>query len=497
MIGQAQQLLVIMVGLLLVVRPAPAQALDPPTIDHMVTEALHDWNVPGAAVAVVQGDRVYLKGYGVRAQGSSERVTQYTVFPLASCTKAFTTTALALLVDEGKLAWDDPVRKHVPYFRLADPLADANVTIRDLVTHRTGLASHDLLWYRSPCSAEDIIRRVAFLRPSYSFRSTFQYQTIMFMAAGQTVASASGMSWDQFVQKRLFDPVGMTTASFTTSAALAAKEHASPHRANREGKIEVAAWYPFEHPNAAGSINASARDLSRWVQFQLNEGVVQHRRLISAASLRETHMPQMVIRLEGLPKAENPETNQMNYGMGWVIQDYRGHHLVSHAGIVDGFRTHITLVPQEHLGIVILSNLHETRMNLALSNTLVDRYLNLPARDWTGLYQAIERQKEAAFRQRLQEREAHRHLGTKPSRELSAYVGVFADRAYGLARVRLQGGGLVLEWSSFRAPLEHFHYDTFTVRSELLHDPEVSFTLGPDGDVTCLHAFGRDFQRTN
>jgi CubicO group peptidase (beta-lactamase class C family) len=483
------------VVLLTVSAPGPAQALDTQAVDRLVGDALKDWEVPGAAIAVVHGNRVYLKGYGVRRLGGREPVTPETVFPLASCTKAFTTTALAMLVDEGKLRWDDPVRKHVPYFRLADPLADANVTLRDLVTHRTGVGSHDLLWYRSPLSDEELVRRVAYLKPSASFRSAFQYQTIMFLAAGQAVAHASGQSWDQFVQERIFDPLGMKGASFTTVAALAAPDHATPHHRNRQGQVEAIEWYPFTHPNAAGSINASAADLGRWVRFQLEEGAFHGRRLVSAASLGETHAPQMIIRMEGMPKVENPETHQLTYGMGWVLQDYRGKHLLAHAGIIDGFRTHITLLPDEQIGIVILSNLHATRLNLAVSNSLVDLLLGLPRRDWTRFYQDIERQKEALARQRLQQREARRHKGTKPSRELAAYMGTYADPAYGAGRVRLQDGTLVWEWSSFRSRLEHFHFDTFTARNDLLDDPEVQFTLGPDGEVASLRAIGVEFKR--
>src|SRR5262249_31284615 len=218
---------------------------------------------------VYRGRVIIARGYGVKQLGKKEPVTGDTLFPLASCTKAFTTTAMAMLVDEGKLAWDDPVRKHVPFFRLADPLADAKVTLRDLLCHRTGVASHDLLCYRAPWNLEEQIRRIGKAEPSRSFRSAFQYQSIMFIAAGHGIGTAAATPWGEFVQKRIFTPLDMSSASVTTAAALKSADHAIPHQRNKEGKVEAEPWYRFEEPNPAASVNASARDLSKWLRFQL------------------------------------------------------------------------------------------------------------------------------------------------------------------------------------------------------------------------------------
>jgi CubicO group peptidase (beta-lactamase class C family) len=222
-------------------------------------EALQSWQVPGAALAIVHQDRpIYLKGFGVRALGKKEPVTPDTVFPLASCTKPFTSLALAMLVDEGKVHWDDPVRKHVPFFRLADPLADAQVTLRDLLTHRTGLSGHDLLWYRSPWTLEERIRKVGLLQPAESFRTAFQYQSILYGTAGYAAAQASGDSWQALVQRRIFDSLGMKSATCSTKEALTSADHASPHRRSKDGKREMIPWYRITEPDPAGSINAWA-----------------------------------------------------------------------------------------------------------------------------------------------------------------------------------------------------------------------------------------------
>jgi CubicO group peptidase (beta-lactamase class C family) len=472
---------------LAVLAPAAfAQPFDPAAVDAVLQRALKAWQVPGAAVAVVRGDEiVYCKGFGVKELGSAAPVTPETVFPIASCSKAFTTTAMAMLVDEGKLSWDDRVRKHVPAFHLADPLADAEVTLRDLVSHRTGLGGHELLWYRAPWGRDEIIRRIGLVKPKYSFRSAFHYQTTMFTVAGVAVETASKLKWQDFVRQRIFEPLEMTGASFTTTVAEKAPDHASPHR-KKDGRVEVIPWYPIERPEPAGSINAGARDLARWLRFQLGNGTHQGRRLVSAAALAETHTPQTIIRMEGTARDMNPDTHQMSYGMAWVIQDYRGQLLVSHAGAIDGFRAHLTLVPQAKLGIVLLNNLDRTQMNLAVSNTLVDLLLGLPRRDWNAYVAEQVRKGEAAARDRALERERNRHRGTQPSQSLAAYAGTYEDPAYGTATVALENGGLVWKWSTFTADLEHFHYDTFTAVNDVLGSPQVLFTLGPDGDVATM-----------
>jgi CubicO group peptidase (beta-lactamase class C family) len=464
-----------------------APPFDPDSIEAIVHDALRAWQVPGVAVAIIHNDEVvYLKGHGVKELGKKDPVTPDTLFPIASCTKAFTTTAMAMLVDEGKMAWDDPVRKHVDYFHLADPLADANVTLRDLVTHRTGVRGHELLWYRSPWTQEEIIRKIGLVKLDRPFRSSFQYQTTMFTTAGHAVASAAKMPWAEFVQKRILDPLEMTATTLTTADVDKTPDHATPHRRNRLGSPEPIPWYRIDVPEPAGSINSTARDLARWVQFHLGDGTWNGKRLVSAASFAEPHTPQNIIRMEGQAKAQNPETLQMSYGMAWVVQDYRGHLLFGHAGAIDGFRAHLALLPRDRLGIVLLNNLHETRMNQALANNLIDRLLGLGKRDWNSFHLALVKQDMDAAQARFLEREASRHHGTKPSRELTAYVGRYEEPAYGTAEIALEEGTLVWKWSTFRQPLRHFHYNTFTIENDLLNGVQAQFALGPDGEVATL-----------
>jgi len=463
-------------------------------IDKLVRDAVAAWDVPGAAVVVVTRDRVVARnGYGRRELGRDQPVTEDTIFPLASCSKAFTSTLLAMLADDGKVGWDDPVRKHWPDFHLADPLADAQVTLRDLLTHRTGVAGHDFLWYRSPFSPAELVRRVGKLPLERSFRSAFQYQSVMYTAAGLAAGRAGGLTWQDLVKGRVFGPLGMTTARTTTPES--SDNLAVPHRLDRDGRLRVIPWYVQREPNAAGSIHASVRDLTFWLQFQIGDGTYRGRRLVSAQNLDETHTPQFALRLEGIVKESNPDTLQMSYGLAWVIQDYRGHLLVSHAGTIDGFRAHITLLPRDGFALAILANRHHTRMNLALSNMLVDHLLHLPAKDWHSRFREIVRQEDAAKQSGRERRERDRKTGTRPSRPLTDYVGTYEHPAYGRATVTLSDDRLNWAWSGFRAVLEHYQTDTFIAKDENLDDPLIEFVVEPRDGVTGFSFLNLAFRR--
>lgn len=475
----------------------PQAAIDSKAIDQIVRDALETWEVPGVGIAIVHDDRViYLEGRGVKERGTKNAVTPDTVFAVASCTKAFTTTAMAMLVEEGKMSWDDPVRKHLPYFKLADPLADANCTLRDLVCHRTGLAGHDMLWYRSPWSVEEQVRRIGLVPPSKSFRSAFQYQSIMFGAAGLAVGQASGNSWSEFVEKRIFKLLEMGNASCTTTAALKNGDHTSPHRRNPDGKVVVVPWYSLESPHPAGSINASARDLSKWLRFLLAGGTYKKQRLLAQSQLTETWMPQTVIRLEGAARADNPFTTQTSYGLGWIVMDYRGMMQVTHGGWVEGQRCQITLIPQARLGIAIVANLEKTRMALALSNSLVDHLLGFRAENWNDHYQARVKADEQREQAHERERQEKRRPNTTPTHDLKAYAGTYENPAYGTARIMVDQGKLVWEWSSFRRPLDHYHFDTFIMQDDrFVPDPMVIFTLAAGGEIQTFRVFDVEFKR--
>lgn len=483
--------------LCLLVSVASAQWIDTPGIDKLMDEAMKHWQTPGAAIAVIKDDQVvYLKGFGVRDVKTKEAVTPDTVFAIGSTTKAFVTAGMAMLADEGKMGWDDPVRKHVQYFRLSDPLANENVTMRDIVTHRTGLTRHDLLWYASPWGREEIIRKIGFVPLSYGFRTNFQYQNIMFLTAGVAVGNTGGSSWEEFTQRRIFDPLGMKSASFSTSIAEKSADHATPHQ-KKGSNIETMPWRNIDNVGPAGSINASVRDLSNWLRLHLNEGVIDGKRLISAENVREMHTPQMVIRNEGRWQLFFPptETSQLSYGLGWFINDYRGHKLVMHGGTIDGFRASIVLVPKAKLGVVVLANLNGTQMPEAVCYNVVDLLLALEKKDWNGYISEQAKLLEAETSKAFLKRIGARKKDTKPSRELAAYVGTYEDAAYGKAEITVADGKLKMAWSNFETALDHFHFDTFTPKDSRLLTEQLQFTLGTDGEVDGLTIFGVRFKK--
>jgi CubicO group peptidase (beta-lactamase class C family) len=456
----------------------PARAADPDTatVDRILTDAMRAFDVPGAALVIVRDDRVLiLKGYGVKRFDRPDPVTPDTVFPLASCTKAFTSTLLAMLVDEGKLGWDDPVRDRLPGFRLSNPEADSKVTLRDLLCHRTGIGGNDLLWYRAPWGVDEILKRIDKLPQEYPFRGGFQYSSLMYMAAGRAAANVAGKPWEALVRERITGPLGMKGVAFTSREVPASGDSASGHSKNSEGKLEVMTLYEMKEPNPAGSVHATARDLAAWMRFHLSGGLAGDERLVSTKTLRETHTAQNPIPLEGSAKAMNPDTEKLSYGLGWVVNDHRGKRVVAHGGMIDGFRVQITLLPEEKLGVAILNNLHETRMNQAVTNTLIDRYCGLSPRDWNGFFLKLVADTDTARRAAIEARNKARNGDTKPTLGVASYAGDYEDAGYGKARVLEKDGKLVLEWSSFTCPLEHFQDDVFRVSGGFLEDKLVEF----------------------
>lgn len=481
----------------LVLFPARAPAADPTQkdVDGVMAEALRAWGVPGAAVAVVRGDRVeVLTGYGRRDAGRPEPVTADTVFPLASCTKPFTALLLATLVDDGQLGWDDPVRRHLPAFRLSDPEADARVTLRDLLCHRTGLNGNDLLWYRAPWGVDELIERAGRLPPGYPFRGGFQYSSLMYMAAGRAAATRAGRPWEVLLKGRVTDPLRMSGVAFT-DAGVPASARATGHQRGAAGVVAMPA-YPMAEPNPAGSVHASARDLAAFLRFLVAGGAGPGgKRLVREATFAELIRPQNTIPLEGAARAMNPDTERLGYGLGWIVSDHRGKRVAAHGGMIDGFRTQITFLPDEQLGIAVLNNLHETRMNQAVTNTLIDRYCGLPARDWNGFFLRVVADADAARRAERAARDRARNPDRRPSFPLDRYAGTYSDPVYGTATVTLAGDRLTLAWSSFRSPLEPFDGDTFRVAEGYHADRLVEFVPDPRRGVLGLRFIGVGFRK--
>ena len=478
--------------LLLALIAFPALAQQP--FDKLSSDTMATWRLPGMAVAIVQNDRViYLKGFGVKEFGKQDPVTADTLFEIGSTTKAFTTTAMAMLVDEKKIDWDDPVRQHLDYFHLADPCADSLVMLRDIVSHRTGLSRHDELWDNSPWSRDDILHRIASVKLTKPIRTAYQYNNIMFMAAGDVVASASKMTWDDFVRARIFQPLGMTHTR-SLYADWPASDHATGHRYAHD-TIRIQTMSDDTNIGPAGAIKSSARDMAQWLRFQLADGMIDGKRLVSEDALNETKTPQMPLRLDKQTRETNPFIHVQSYAMGWIVQDYRGELLVSHGGALNGFRTQVALLPERHAGVVVMTNMGRGFGIIALRNSILDALLQAtPSRDWNTVYLGVEKRADENEGKAKKERETKRVADTKPSHDLMSYTGTYHNDAYGDAKVDFEEGALVLRWSRMTVQLTHYHFDTFLAISEADDvDEQVQFQLAADGNVKSMTVFGEEF----
>ena len=470
------------------VRNAGAQSPPLKGFDAYVEQALRDWRVPGMAIAIVRNDSVvFIKGYGVRELGKPAPVDARTLFAIGSTTKAFTVAALAMLVDSGKVAWDDPVTKHLPWFELADAYVTRELTVRDIVTHRSGLPRGDLVWYGSGFDRSEVLHRVRYLKPRWSFRSTYGYQNIMFLAAGQVVEAASGVSWSDFLKARIFTPLGMT-ATNTSVTALGGGDVATPHD-KIDDTVRAIPWRNIDNIAPAGAINSNVTDLAQWVRLQLGHGSYGGRRLISDSAVEEMHSPQMVVRMSKEARENFPDTHFMAYGLGWFLQDYHGKKFVGHGGAIDGMRAEIGLIPEARLGVVVLANLGGTGFPAAIMYRALDAYLGAPARDWSGVLLAAERKAEARGDSTRKAFEAARVPDTRPSLPLEKYAGSYEDSLYGRLEIAEQGGKLVArKGPAFVGDLTHWHFDTFKVtwHDRWLGTSYLTFNMDAEGKVSSL-----------
>ncbi len=464
-----------------------AQTKEPwPGLDAYVETAMKAWNVPGLGLAVVRNDSViYAKGYGVRDIGRPDRVDERTTFAIGSSSKAFTAAAIAMLVDDKKVSLDASPSLYLSGFQLYDPYATRELTVRDLLSHRSGLARGELAWYGSGFDRDEIVRRVRFLAPSWSFRSRFGYQNIMYITAGQVVAKVSGRSWDDFVRDRIFIPLGMTSSTTTIRGLSTQPNLAIPH-ATVNDTVRAIAWRDIDNAGPAGSINSTPVDMAQWVRLQLGRGSYGGKSLISARMVDEMHQAHIVIRTDSADRANNPYSHLQAYGLGWFLQDHRGRLAVHHGGNVDGFTALVAMMPEERFGVVLLTNQNGSGLPGALMLRLFDLQLKAPLKDWAG--DGFQRLQAARTRAReAQQRAAKERVAdTKPSLALSAYAGTYSDSLYGDVVVREDNGTLRLTFGPiWKADLEHYHYDSFRARFDtpVLPPVPVTFRIGGNGKV--------------
>jgi len=472
----------------LLVLAAPAGSAGDPARDavaelpHLVDEVRAAWGIPGVAVAVVQDGRVaYVGGAGRRDLGVGGEVTGRTVFSVGSATKAFTAAAIGMLVDEGAVKLDQPVRAYLPEFELFDEYAASHLTVRDLLAHRSGLERSDAVWYRSELGRQELMERLRFLRPGLGLRERFQYNNLMYMVAGRVVERVTGGTWEEFVRRRIFEPVGMTRSTFGTPDD---PDVATPHAVDRNGAVIAVPRYDGWAVGPAISICSSADDMARWLQLLQGMGVFNGRRLLAEATVEEMFTPQMAISALG-PR----ELPISSYGLGWFVESYRGRLMVSHAGSIDGFYSLVVLLPSDQLGVVVLTNASQHRVPEVVSRWVVDRFLGLPEIDWNARLTAQQERLREERRAAEAAREAQRRAGTIPSVPAAALAGRYRHPAYGDMTVAEGEGGLVATFHGMTGPLEHFQDDVFLFKVEgwgLREEFVVRFQYAVDGSVSSL-----------
>ena len=462
-------------------QPAPLQGLAA-----YIEQEMADWKVPGLAIAVVKDDAlVWASGFGVRDARSGGAVDEHTLFAIGSASKAFTAASVGMLVQEGHLRWDDRVTKYLPDFETSDPYVTRELTVRDLLTHRSGLDRGDQVWYATGLGREEILHQVRFQPPTSSLRSQFGYNNNMFLAAGQILPGLTGLSWDDFVDRRIFAPLRMER-SVTSTLPLARMENvAQPHQ-EIDGEVRPIPWRNIDNIAPAGSIVSSASEMANWVRLQLAGGEFEGRRILDEVVVREMHSAQTIMPLEGSWALMAPESHFLMYGMGWMLHDYRGRKVVQHGGNIDGMHALVALLPEERLGVVVLTNLLPNYLTYALMHRVFDAYLGAPEMDWSERFGGRFRELVAAGEAQRRRMEESRVAGTKPSLALDRYAGTYRHEMYGELVVALDGGGLVARrGSGFAGDLEHWHFDTFRIewRDESMGSGLVTFALDARGGV--------------
>jgi CubicO group peptidase (beta-lactamase class C family) len=484
--------------LLLAVAPLAAQGRpaakpDLAAFDRYVAQGVKDWHANGLAIAVVSNDSlVFAKGYGKLDAHKPDLVNEHTRFAIGSTTKAMTSAAIAMLVDEGKIHFDDRVIDILPDFRLYDPYATRETTIRDLLTHRTGLPGTDLMWAREPFTMAEMIHRLRYVKPTTSFRSTLEYQNVTYAISGAIVEKVSGMSWDAFIRERIFKPLGMNESEPLVSGIIGKPNVASPHAPSGDTGIVV----PYRSTDAiapAGSVYSSVSDMSKWMRFILDSGRVGGKRLISAASFTELVTPQIRAPMALYPALTLARPHGFSYGLGWFIQDYQGEVVWMHTGSIDGMCAIIGLLPDRRTGVYVLENTDHIELRHALMYKVFDLFMGNPARDWSKELSAVE----GPAAPRVAGAPRPQPAAAPPSLALDRYAGTYVDSAYGAIDVRFANGALSAKFRDRDlGALDPVRSDTFRSQGGRDRDAlSVSFVTDGAGSVIAARAFGVTFDR--
>jgi len=465
-------------------------------LDAYIQQTVEDFGAPGMAVGIIKNREIVLaKGYGYAHTETKSLVDENTVFGIASCSKAFTAACVSILVDEGKLEWDDKVSDVLPGFTLYDRYITSELTVRDLLCHRAGYETFDgdLLWYGTDYSREEVVSRFRYRENPYSFREKFGYSNLMFIIAGEVIKEVSGETWEEFVREKIFEPLEMDNTTTTNKGFAERKNVAYPHL---DG--EVVDFISYDNAGPAVSINASVHDLLQWVQLMLNKGAWNDTLVFTDYQYYTMVSPQTILPSGRADKVGGKHFS--SYGLGWFLYDYQGMKVINHGGGVSGFHSKVFFVPEDSLGVVLLSNELGGLIG-AIEHKILDYHIGDPEKDWAAIYLEYVAYGKKREENRIAVMDSGRVEGTKPSLELAGYTGTYEDNMYGKAVVELTDGQLSLTLlpakELLHAPMAHWHYDTFSIdfADPFLPEGLMSFHLNSRGetDYFTLDIYSPDF----
>ena len=456
--------------------------------DAYMSQVLKDWNVPGIGVGIVVKDKlVFAKGYGYRDYGKKIPYTPNTVQPIASNTKLFTAVAAGLLVDEGKLDWDKPIRQYVPSIKFYNDDLDRTITVRDMLSHRTGITRHDLIWYKSDFTQKELFDRLRYLEPTEPPRTTFLYNNMMYSGTGYAIELLSGKPWQTFVTERVLQPLGMTSTTFTIEDMLKLHEPGVPYTERRDNTELYRIPYYSDAIGVApaGAINSNIVDISHWLIALMNAGVYNGRQVLPKSVIRQTLAPSIALPNTALEVRGWGELLNSYYGMGRWVASYRGHVLAFHGGDLPGFHSQISTMPYDSIGVIVLViGNHAAPLYNIVSWNVYERLLGMSLTPWSERQNTIRLKNKEADKTARTKAGAGRVANTRPSHRIADYVGEYEHPAYGVLTVSQGDTSLMFDFHKIKMPLSHFHYDRFdTPDDEEDGKWSVNFLTNPQGEI--------------
>ncbi|MBC7759384.1 MAG: serine hydrolase [Phormidesmis sp. FL-bin-119] len=453
------------------------------TIDAYANSLLQQWNIPGMAISVVYKDKIiYSKGYGYRDLEKQQPATETTIFPIASNTKLFTSTIAAQLAVEGKLNLDKPVKTFLPEINFYNEELTSRVTLRDMLSHRTGLPAYDGIWVNAPYSRTEALSKIAYMKPSLGYREGYIYNNMMFIISGLAIERVSGKSWEENVRERIFKPLAMNASGFA-GAGKKPEEHSQSYFENDEGKLVARTFSAQSEALApAGTIYSNMKDMGNWMIALVNGGKFQGKQVISAKALAETMIPQNLSDKQG----RYDELSNSIYAMGRIVQTYKGTKMVSHTGSIDGFFSNLTYLPKDSMAIFMVHNSAAAGSLRSVMNLpVIDILLGREASDWSGRYRKEYLDGQERSKREVDSLNASRVKNTNPSHTIAAYAGIFNHPVYGNIQIEAEGNQLTLRYRGLSAILDHWHYDQFTTLDEGKGYPsmKINFLTSDKGDI--------------